>query len=144
MHVILARIHGKHTALAFVDGNAQMVNMRDWSGFCRDHKGATLFGLDVSWTAEPEDIKPEDSFDSAEDVVWVKEQLRAGNDFAWFCAIVTAKRGDDSAITALGGCSYRSEEDFTTADGYFADLVHEAASELQTRFIASFGTFETI
>lgn len=144
MHVILARLEGKNLAVAIVDGTPQMVNMRDWSGFCRDHRGATLFGCDVRTEYQPEDLSPEGHFDNPEDVKWIQDQLRAGNDWAWFWTKVTARRGSEEAVQMLGGCSYRSEADWLDATGYFGSMVQEAASELQARFVASFGTFEKI
>lgn len=144
MHIILARLDWKQSAIVFVDGKAQMVKMHEWLRFCEEHRGATLFGCDLALDMEPEDIEPEDSFDSKEAVDWVNARLRAGNEWAWFYAIVTAKRGDWTATDTLGACSYEDEAHFVTADGYFADMAFNAASEVQARFVAAFGTFETI
>lgn len=145
MHILLARLEGKNLAVAIVDGVPEMVNMRDWSGFCRDHRGATLFGCDVSFKYQPEDIDPEGQFSLREDVEWVKNQIRAGNEWAWFCAIATAKRGDYTATDSLGGCSYASEADWLDGGGgYFGDMVRTVAEQVQAQFVAALGTFETI
>lgn len=144
MHVILARLEGTTRAIVIVDDQPpRLLANADWSGFCQDHRRATLFGCDVALTVEPEEGSPKGHFDDPNTVKWVNEQLRAGNDWVWFYAKVTARRGSETTSVGLGACSYESEADFLKCD-YFKDMVHEAASELQARFVASFGTFVKI
>lgn len=147
MHVMLARLEGTTRAIVIVDDQPpRLLNYHaDWPAFASQHRGATIFGCDVRTEYAPEEDNPKGHFDDPNTVKWVNDQLRAGNDWAWFWAKVTAHRGSEQAIQTLGACSYRSEADWLDdGSGYFGSMVQEAASELQARFMASFGTFEKI
>ena len=77
---------------------------------------------------EEEDLRPD--YDDEEAQQWVRNQLRRGNQWAWFSAHVvaswTATSGVDYTGEAyLGGCSYRNREDFMQ-DGYYEDLKERA------------------
>jgi hypothetical protein len=70
----------------------------------------------------------DDAFDKR-----VEEQIREDlewNEWAWCTVRVVARwegfEGDDY----LGGCSYKSEEDFCTPDGYFPDMKTRALEAL--------------
>lgn len=85
----------------------------------------------VTLEIEPEDMAPEDSFQFQEDI----DAVRNG-DVEWFCAIVAVYyKGRKIAWDSLGGCAYRSVEDFYTSHrkykegGYFTDMVSEAIRE---------------
>lgn len=65
----------------------------------------------ISLRAEPEDYPPEDSFQFPEDIAFA----RSGDPAAWFCAVCTVTEKGSGAVIGrdvLGGCSYRSFEDF--------------------------------
>ena len=54
----------------------------------------------------------------------IAESLNHGNPWAWCCVKVTCGF-DDWQITGtdhLGGCSYKSEQDFVENSGYFQDM----------------------
>ena len=90
-------------------------------------------------TAEAEDFPFEgnvlasgdDALD-AEAEQWVREQLDAGNEWAWCVAVVTARYPGlpIEGRAVVGGCSYRSAEEFRQ-DGYYADMCQEAREDLE-------------
>lgn len=67
--------------------------------------------------AEADDMRPEDAFEQPEDVAFALEE----NPAHWFCAFVSVWFGDDEnnliclAHDVLGGCSYRSFEEFVSS-----------------------------
>lgn len=79
---------------------------------------------------------------------WVRDQLDAGNEWAWCCAHVrvtyeVAIKGQAFPARIegndyLGCCSYVSEADFREG-GYFDDMVSEALDDLNTRRAALCG-----
>lgn len=75
-----------------------------------------------------EDIPPDDLFDDSEAVKWVYDQLDAGNEWAWFCAHVTAKYGGVTGHAYLGGCSGLAEPDWGDLD--WPDMADEALADL--------------
>lgn len=100
----------------------------------------------------PEEDGPEGWMDD-ELVPYVKEQMAAGNDWAWCQVTVTASVGFDqpnhkfTGGAFLGGCSYKSEEDFiepqfvvypkgegeVNKTGYYEDMKREAQENLVTQ-----------
>lgn len=86
--------------------------------------------IKYSYTVEPEDELPSDHFEDAENVKWVCDQIEKGNEYAWFCAKVTATIGSFSASTYLGCCSYESKEAWENEDDYYGDMKKEACSML--------------
>ncbi len=92
-------------------------------------------GWDYEVTVEPEtDVSPEDSMEFPEQVKWVRDQLAAGNEYAWCYVQVTAternprpgfiaRTGHDS----LGGCSYLGHKDLM--EMVCRDMKPEARSE---------------
>ncbi len=97
----------------------------------------------------PEDMSVEDSAMVTDDpeadreygefVTLIREQLQAGNQWAWFCAHVTVTLKDfcptcsqaREADEYLGGCSYTSEESFRASDEY-KDMVQGCLGILTT------------
>jgi hypothetical protein len=84
-----------------------------------------------------EDVCPEDDLEE-ENAKIVRAKINAGNDWAWFCAKVTAELVDPStsAVVAagtdyLGCCSYDSEEDFRACP-YFESMKTEALKDLRS------------
>jgi hypothetical protein len=86
---------------------------------------------------EPEDMyELEGNFTDPADVEWIRKELEDGNDWAWCRTQVHATwtdpetgkeyEGDDY----LGGCSYRSKEDFMQPGGYYDDMKNAAYDEL--------------
>lgn len=99
---------------------------------------------EVTFTLEalPENDDPAGHFasdDSEADKAMVDEinrRARCGDEWAWFCAKVTAtlKLPDGSEIEGsdyLGGCSYASEEDFKQPGGYYDDMKAMALADVQ-------------
>lgn len=82
---------------------------------------------------EPEDYSFEEAFDDAENVSWIRDQLQAGNDWAWCTAFVQVCWGDFAVEANLGGCSYESEEDFRKSGDYLDDMVDDALKELNSK-----------
>ena len=76
-----------------------------------------------------DDIAPDDTLWGSDDVTivqWVHEQLKRGNEAAWFRCRVTVTDGDATGEDHLGACSYNTFEDFLTLDDYFGDMVASA------------------
>lgn len=101
-------------------------------------KPRTVKASEVTFTLEiePEEIPFEgNAIASGDDSVdeetnqWIRDQLNAGNDWAWCCVKVTAEWNGYTGVDYLGGCSYRSEKDFMS-DGYYADMKSEALDRL--------------
>jgi hypothetical protein len=89
-------------------------------------------GVTISFAYEEEyDLSPEDSFCYYEAVQWVWERIEQGNDAAWFMGRITVTDGDAIGEYDLGGCSYRSFEEFMTPDDYFGDMVTSAYDEFK-------------
>ena len=86
----------------------------------------------VELIAEPQDESPEACLDE-EAAEWARDQLRRGNQWGWCTAVVRAKWRDFAGEATLGGCAYRSEEDFVADSGYFDDMLVEAKNDLQRR-----------
>lgn len=97
----------------------------------------SLSEVEITLTNESELDDPADQIDDAESVAWVREQRNAGNEWAWCCAIVTVRWNGFEANECLGGCSYKSGEDFR--DGpYFADLCNEALGHLNAEIASAY------
>lgn len=75
-----------------------------------------------------EDFEPDMAEQLREEAKW--------NEWAWFCAKVTASYAGIRAHAYLGGCSYNSEEEFKS-DEYYAQLVTDALSELASEIDAT-------
>jgi hypothetical protein len=86
-------------------------------------------GIEIELIWEEETMSPDEQFEDEETLEWVREQIESGNEWAWFCAHVRvtycAIVGDDY----LGGCSYKSEDDFRS-DGYFDSMVDDCIARI--------------
>lgn len=89
-----------------------------------------LDGYVVTFEAEPEHMNKRNHF--RKECGWTEAQYRQIERFPWFSAKVTLwKDGKELATDYLGGCCYKTEDEFWTrykAD-YFADMVHECFCE---------------
>lgn len=105
-----------------------------------DNGQAVLFVLptfeecdfDAVW--HEEDSTPDGSFDFAEDIAWVKDQLESGNEWAW-CTVEVTCTYDDCDLVGnewLGGCSYKSKRDFMREEtgDYYPGMKQEAYNDL--------------
>ena len=90
-------------------------------------------------SVEPEYIPLEGnvlaSGDDAEDTAAenaVRNELEAGNEWAWCVVTVTASHPGLPFVgrDTLGACSYASEDDFTQPGGYYDDMKAEALRDL--------------
>ncbi len=67
----------------------------------------------------------------------IREDLEQGNPWAWCCVKVTATWKDWTGTDYLGACSYASEKDFVTEDGYYPDMRARALEALNASVAAS-------
>ena len=84
----------------------------------------------------PEDeLRVEDEFEDQATVDWIRDQLVAGNEWAWCCIEVRASVEYDGHTfignTFLGACSYKSEADFSSDDGFLPQLKADALQDLR-------------
>lgn len=92
--------------------------------------------VDFDVEAEEEYDRPEGHFTEPEDVEWVRDQIEAGNEWGWCSAHVIATWTDPLTYRTyqgdqyLGGCSYRSKQDFMEPGGYYDDMKEEAYQDL--------------
>ena len=61
---------------------------------------------------------------------WIHNQLKRGNEWAWCFVTVMATWQGFVGHSCLGGCSYRSEEEFCRPGGYFPELKKDALTDL--------------
>jgi hypothetical protein len=61
---------------------------------------------------------------------WITDQLDSGNEWAWCTVKVTASWKSHEGEAYLGGCSYKSEEDFKEPGGYWEQMKEEALDDL--------------
>ena len=66
----------------------------------------------------------------------VKDQLNAGNEWAWCTVRVVAEWEGLHGDAYLGCCSYDSESEFTKPGGYFDDMKADAVADLN-QFVRS-------
>lgn len=90
---------------------------------------------------DEEHIPYEGHFDSGEPELdrqneeWIRHELARGNQWAWCSTSVIAKWTDPEGnefegSDHLGGCSYKSKQDFMQPGGYYDDMKHGAYDEL--------------
>lgn len=63
----------------------------------------------------------------------IREQLANGNDWAWCIVRVRAEYKGLRADSYLGGCSYKSREDFMLPGGYYDDMRAEVIADLSAQ-----------
>ncbi len=90
----------------------------------------------ITTVALPEDIPVRgNSLDSGDPALDKQEEDRIIDDlewnkWAWFIAHVQARYLDHTGAEYLGGCSYKSREDFEAPGGYHEDMVNAALHQL--------------
>jgi hypothetical protein len=90
----------------------------------RGHEDAPIEGNASATGDDIEDRKTEN---------WIREQLEAGNAWAWCTAIVRVTYHDAiAAETYLGSCSTMGPEQFQATD-IFAEMVNECLLELDRK-----------
>lgn len=99
-------------------------------------------GVTITLEARPCDLPLEgnasaiDPETDAEIIRMIREELDAGNVWAWCEVYVTVRYRDVLSHTAaLGGCSYKSEKDFRHDNGYFGDLVAECIDAINAQLV---------
>jgi hypothetical protein len=90
----------------------------------------TLKNLSIEVDAFPEDFGPEGQFDDPKDLALVKKRM-ARSVWGWCSVRVRAKWKGLTAVDYLGGCSYKSEEDFIKTSGYYEDMVATVKADLR-------------
>lgn len=106
----------------------------------------------VRYTVEhsPEDDSPEEHFASGdadfdkENVDWINSELANGNTWAWCHVTVKAHWRGMVGKDTLGGCSYKSEDDFCSPGGYFDDLKDEALRDLAEQLLEAHITLQEL
>lgn len=82
----------------------------------------------ISLGVADEDMDPADSFEFDDDIAFARE-----GGWHWFCARVQITFGESDEVVGsvyLGGCSYRSLQEFIApGPGYFRDMIREAVRE---------------
>lgn len=100
----------------------------------------TLTLDDIQWTVEalPEDMQiygnvlaSGDDDEDRKAAEAVQADLESGNEWAWCTVRVTGKWEGLKAVDYLGGCSYKSQEDFCAPGGYYDDMRATVLAELQ-------------
>lgn len=93
--------------------------------------------VDFEVLCRPEEMEIEGNAGDEEAEQWVKDQLEAGNVWAWCWVEVKAEWTSPDGIpfqgsNYLGGCSYRSRRDFMSEEpgSYYPDMRQEAYNEL--------------
>jgi hypothetical protein len=90
-------------------------------------------GIEIELIHMEEHDSPRDQLEDPETVQWVEDQIASGNEWAWFTARVKVTyKGILEADDYLGGCSYKSKQDFMK-DGYYKDMVDTCISEINEK-----------
>lgn len=92
-------------------------------------------GINIIFEPLEEHIQPKDSFEFQEDIDYVINEYNSGNFSAWFCASVKLEfKGIESETEYLGGCSYKSFDEFTSLDNdYFDDMLKTCLNNLKEK-----------
>lgn len=94
----------------------------------------------LEWTPEQESYHGHFEYDTPEENAeaehWITGQLMRGNEWAWFCAKVTASWNGIEAADYLGGCSYESEANFREC--CYAYMCEQALDQLNTQIAEQF------
>lgn len=109
-----------------------------------------------TFTLLEEDSEVGESIEDKETVVWIRNQLANGQEYAWFCAKVTASlpvnlddlnRIPEADVLSydlyLGGLSYESKEAFL-ASVDFKDMCSEALACLNEKVNSVFKEFQDL
>ena len=103
-------------------------------------RALTLADCTITLTHEVDDLPIEgNAMASSDDQAdreteqWIRDQLDAGNAWAWAAVTVTVAWEGFEASDYLGGCSYKSEEDFREPGGYFDDMCAAALEALNEK-----------
>lgn len=93
--------------------------------------------IDFTIECHPEDDSPVGNVSASGDAGYDREienqvmkDLESGNEWAWCRAVVRGEWKGLAAEEHLGGCSYKSEEDFKSG-GYYEDMCEEVRAEIQ-------------
>lgn len=63
----------------------------------------------------------------------IKQELAAGNEWAWCCVRVTVEYEDNAECEYLGCCNYKNRHDFIKNSGHYQDMVKECFERLVAR-----------
>ena len=81
---------------------------------------------------QEEDVSIDESSDDEQTRKWIRDELAAGNTWAWCEVRVRASWNGFVGEAYLGGCSYDSMDDFVENSGYWEDMCTEAFNDLLT------------
>ena len=97
----------------------------------------TRDGFDICFSVAPEQDNPNDHFDDDGETA----RAIANGEFEWFIARVNVSRhGIELGDDYLGGCCYKTFDDFMTDSGYFEDMISGAIAEAETAIRRLCGT----
>jgi hypothetical protein len=82
--------------------------------------------VEISLIAEPEFLEPDFDEETNKAVLLDLED----NEWAWCSVCVTATWNNFEGFTYLGGCSYKSAEDFKENSMYYEEMVAEVLDDL--------------
>lgn len=63
----------------------------------------------------------------------IEHELACGNPWAWCSVRVSARAGGVTGDAYLGGCSYKSEDDFKREGMYYDSMCAEALADLKAK-----------
>jgi len=79
-------------------------------------------GFEINLTLEPEYEQPDWDFESEQQKQDLLDKIESG-ELLWFVAKVTASKcGVELAVDYIGGCCYKSIDDFIENSGYYEDM----------------------
>lgn len=79
-------------------------------------------------------IGPKEDLETEE---WIRKELASGNEWAWCTVRVSVTWGGYTEDTYLGGCSYKSRQDFIDS-GELESMASECAYQLADRLITQY------
>ncbi len=96
----------------------------------------TINKVDFTIECLPEDMQIEGNASAIDEdtdneiAQHIHDELNNGNEWAWCTVKVTATYKGHEGTDYLGGCSYKSENDFKEVGGYYEDMKIAAFNDL--------------
>ena len=106
-------------------------------------RGALETRATVQIAVEPEWDRPEDHFDDPDVVARIREQIAAGNEWAWCVVTVRVLWREYRAEDSLSGCSYQGVADFGVC-GYYSDMRAECLDRLADKVADAYDALSSL
>lgn len=88
-------------------------------------------GVEIVFDPQEDDLNIFDQFDDNKIAQDVADRYNNGNAAAWFCAHLIVKYREFEEDDYLGGCSYNSFKEFTSADkDYYMDMISQCVDRI--------------